>query len=137
MEMMNMFSLDSYRQKLESNHGGNIFTHDTLKEIDQYGLYETPFLDQEPIYKKYIYFRPDGAYHTRTGFAYLYNDGTGVIVSRGYERDIIAPVQNRLMVKFYRFGCEHEYRETNKSRGFEHNYRCAKCGYDYWVDSSD
>jgi len=132
-----MSTLEHYVKVFDHNHGGNQFADDTLKEIDQYELYNTLFIDQEPIYKKYIYFRPHGANLSRTGIAYLYSDGTGVIISRGYERDVIAPVRNRLMVKFYRFGCEHTYRETDKSRGFEHHYRCDKCGNEYWVDSSD
>lgn len=40
-------------------------------------------------------------------------------------------------VTYYRFGCEHEYVETNNYAKCLHNYKCKKCGYETEIDSSD
>ena len=39
--------------------------------------------------------------------------------------------------RYFLLGCDHQWEETDKSRGFDHHYRCKLCKTEEWNNSSD
>lgn len=135
--------------ELKENHGGNPFHAPNLREVDMEGLYRTNFCEFDPMEKGWGYFsaanvkilgtsRPDSI---MPGHWFIWSDGTGVFVYRGWgpeDRQLKDGVSNaRCMVRFFAFGCKHEWEQSRNLGNCLNEYQCKHCGIVQTVDSSD
>lgn len=140
-----------------------------VREIDQDELGNTVFCTHTPVYTGCWHFpvirRGKPVSHALC-HANIFWNGTGVIFYRTWKWDngsrhswsldgkyhrlrgphfVQGMPRNKMTVRIYLFGCQHDYEERNDRAGelgvtlFSHDHLriCRKCGHHFVVDSSD
>jgi len=142
------------KKSLENNHAGNPLMLADAVEIDQVGLADTHFDSYNPEVDRYTYVKIGR--HTLQGILHVYPDGSGVFRCRTYERldPVTWPTSDpnarsglgRIKIRFWRFGCQHNYRDMTGEERRKHNITlgrcehanvCVHCGHVWVYDSSD
>jgi hypothetical protein len=99
------------------------------REIPATEVHKTRWGVYTPDYMGYMQVFVDEAREHRCGVQFfVFFDMTGVAI-------LIEHWPNP-GVRWFRFGCEHDYQETDKTRGFDHVVKCSKCGNEWGYDSS-
>jgi len=119
------------------------------REITPEELAKTPFTVYAPCFFGSRYVLVSGRQELVT--VLVFHDGTGIAFRRCWRYDYKpgepSKGPNYMLVRTYRFGCEHEYDELSQAecqkRGIEHHgscyhvLLCSKCGHVNVYDSSD
>lgn len=106
---------------------------EVTNDLEQVGAIHYYHLNNDWEYSEYrqMYFRPSHYYDNFVSATlYFTNKNNGYAIGRIWEN-------NSWMLKYYRFGCQHQS-FTVKSRGrCWATYCCDACGYNWFIDSSD
>lgn len=118
-------------EALRRSHGGQRFVAKNWRRVDSQGLYKTNFCLTTAVAEGYGYVEGNGK--TYQGHWYVYHDGTGVFINRGWADK--SP--NYCEVQFFAWGCDHSYERTKNLGNCYNRYTCCHCGHVMDVDSSD
>lgn len=133
-------------EALKESHGGNPFPLPNMREVDQQGLYASNFCLYKPFAEGYGYvsgnFRILGRdTNMCQGHWYVWSDGTGLFIYRGWGKlggAMIGGVsQSSCEIRFFMFGCNHEWQQTRNLGNCYNEYTCKHCGAVQNIDSSD
>ena len=152
----------------DCHHGIYGKTLPDFRELDPETLANTLFGSENPVYTGVAAFPLKDNDNFVGGFGYslmhfmIFRDGTGVAWNREWKYGSKNPTgkerkrrmgkdgyltPNTMVVRFYGFGCLHEYHEMSGEElsqcgvkavfPCEHGHLCNKCGHFFVVDSSD
>lgn len=120
---------------LKNNHGGNAFRV-PMSEVDQEQLAWTPFGSSTPVHTQYGYASIDE--QMEQGTFLIYADGRGIFLSRTYDGKFGGGRPTpKLKIRFWRFGCQHDMKQTRNLGRCYNEFTCTHCGHKENVDSGD